>query len=81
MTVETKLPYDQDYVRSFSDNKNEPEWMRDLRLQALDLVDGLEMPKPDKTNIKRWNFDDYNIMLMEIKSTHYMIFQMMFKCF
>ncbi|QGH34202.1 Fe-S cluster assembly protein SufD [Gracilibacillus salitolerans] len=59
MTVETKLPYDQDYVRSFSENRKEPEWMKELRLQALDLADGLEMPKPDKTSIKRWKFDDY----------------------
>ncbi|WP_163579290.1 Fe-S cluster assembly protein SufD [Gracilibacillus saliphilus] len=59
MTVETKLPYDQDYVRSFSENRKEPEWMKELRLQALDLAEGLEMPKPDKTSIKRWKFDDY----------------------
>ncbi|SHM93336.1 Fe-S cluster assembly protein SufD [Gracilibacillus kekensis] len=59
MTVETKLPYDQDYVRSFSENRKEPEWMKELRLQALELAEGLEMPKPDKTSIKRWNFNDY----------------------
>ncbi|MDX8044724.1 Fe-S cluster assembly protein SufD [Gracilibacillus sp. S3-1-1] len=59
MTVETKLPYDQDYVRSFSENRNEPEWMKELRLRALDLAEGLDMPKPDKTSIVRWNFDDY----------------------
>ncbi|WP_058306819.1 Fe-S cluster assembly protein SufD [Gracilibacillus massiliensis] len=59
MTVETKLPYDQDYVRSFSENRNEPEWMKELRMQALELAEGLEMPKPDKTSIKRWNFNDY----------------------
>ncbi|WP_277678611.1 Fe-S cluster assembly protein SufD [Gracilibacillus dipsosauri] len=59
MTVETKLPYDQEYVRSFSEKRNEPKWMQDLRIQALDLAAGLEMPKPDKTRIVRWNFDDY----------------------
>jgi Fe-S cluster assembly protein SufD len=59
MTVETKLPFDQEYIRSFSANRNEPEWMQQLRLQALDLVEGLEMPKPDKTSIKRWNFTDF----------------------
>ncbi|WP_066192495.1 MULTISPECIES: Fe-S cluster assembly protein SufD [Gracilibacillus] len=59
MTVETKLPYDQDYIRSFSENRNEPEWMKELRLQALESAAGLDMPKPDKTSLKRWNFDDY----------------------
>ncbi|SER78824.1 Fe-S cluster assembly protein SufD [Gracilibacillus ureilyticus] len=59
MTVETKLPYDQDYIRSFSSNRNEPEWMQELRIQALELAEGLEMPKPDKTSIKRWNFNDF----------------------
>ncbi|WP_163536551.1 Fe-S cluster assembly protein SufD [Gracilibacillus sp. YIM 98692] len=59
MTVETKLPYDQQYVRSFSEKRNEPQWMQDLRQQALDLVETLENPKPDKTSIKRWNFHDF----------------------
>ncbi|GAB2544308.1 Fe-S cluster assembly protein SufD [Gracilibacillus alcaliphilus] len=59
MTVEIKLPFDQDYVRSFSENRNEPDWMKELRLQAFDLIAGLEMPKPDKTSLTRWNFDDY----------------------
>ncbi|ENH96821.1 FeS cluster assembly protein SufD [Gracilibacillus halophilus YIM-C55.5] len=59
MTVETKLPYDQEYIRSFSENQNEPNWMTDLRIQSLQLADNLEMPKPDKTSIKRWNFHDF----------------------
>ncbi|KAB8131780.1 Fe-S cluster assembly protein SufD [Gracilibacillus oryzae] len=59
MTVETKLPYDQDYIRSFSANRNEPDWMQELRIKALELAEGLEMPKPDKTSIKRWNFHDF----------------------
>lgn len=59
MTVETKLPYDKEYISQFSRDKNEPEWMRDLRLQALDQVDSLEMPKPDKTKITRWNFSKF----------------------
>ncbi len=59
MTVETKLPYDQAYVSTFSENRNEPKWMTELRLKALELAGNLEMPKPDKTSIVRWNFDDY----------------------
>ncbi|SET34812.1 Fe-S cluster assembly protein SufD [Oceanobacillus limi] len=56
MTVDTKLPYDQSYIKQFSQERNEPAWMKDLRLQALEQVDTLELPKPDKTNISKWNF-------------------------
>lgn len=59
MTVETKLPYDQDYINQFSQDRNEPDWMRDLRLQALEQADTLEMPKPDKTRITKWNFSEF----------------------
>ncbi|WP_010532217.1 Fe-S cluster assembly protein SufD [Lentibacillus jeotgali] len=59
MTVETKLPYDKDYITQFSQDNNEPDWMRDLRLQALEQADALEMPQPDKTNISKWNFSKF----------------------
>src|SRR5699024_8867439 len=61
MTVDTKLrlPYDQDYINQFSQERNEPEWMRDLRLQALEQANALEMPTPDKTRITKWNFSDF----------------------
>ncbi|PAV28673.1 Fe-S cluster assembly protein SufD [Virgibacillus profundi] len=59
MTVETKLPYDKDYITQFSSDRNEPEWMQVLRLQALEQVDVLEMPKPDKTKIGKWNFSRF----------------------
>src|SRR5699024_4098424 len=56
MTVMTKLPYDKTYIEQFSQERNEQDWMKDLRLQALELYDTIEMPKPDKTKITRWNF-------------------------
>lgn len=59
MSVETKLPYDQDYVSSFSEKRNEPNWMKEIRLKGLELADRLEMPKPDKTKITRWDFDTF----------------------
>ncbi|TMN21276.1 Fe-S cluster assembly protein SufD [Lentibacillus cibarius] len=59
MTVDTKLPYNKDYISQFSQEKSEPEWMRDLRLQALEQADSLEMPKPDKTKIDKWNFSHF----------------------
>jgi Fe-S cluster assembly protein SufD len=60
MTVEAKLPYDKDYVQQFSEKRNEPAWMNSLRLEALEHADSLEMPKPDKTKIGRWNFSRFN---------------------
>src|SRR5690625_3089775 len=59
MTVQTKLAYDKEYIESFSINRNEPEWMKDLRLQAFDQVNVLNLPEPDKTNIRRWNFTQF----------------------
>src|SRR5699024_1406029 len=59
MTVETKRLYDKDYIEQFSQERYEPEWMKSLRLHALEQVDVLELPTPDKTNIGKWNFSRF----------------------
>lgn len=59
MTVETKLPFDKDYIEQFSKGRNEPDWMKDFRLRAIEKSETLEMPNPDKTNISRWNFSRF----------------------
>lgn len=59
MTLETKSPINQDYVTSFSNELGEPDWLRDLRLQALAKVEDLPMPRPDKTKIDKWNFTNF----------------------
>lgn len=59
MTTEIKLPFDEEYVSSFSKDMKEPSWLSELRLNALDKVDGLELPKPDKTKIDKWNFTQF----------------------
>ncbi|MFQ3544779.1 Fe-S cluster assembly protein SufD [Halobacillus rhizosphaerae] len=59
MTVEVSLPYDKDYVTQFSQGLNEPEWMKNLRLSALEKSEALPLPKPDKTNISKWNFTEF----------------------
>src|SRR5699024_10659381 len=59
MTTVTKIPFDKEYVEQFSKQNNEPEWMQKLRLEGLDLANSLELPKPDKTNISRWNFTNF----------------------
>jgi Fe-S cluster assembly protein SufD len=56
--METKT-FNQDYVTSFSKQLGEPDWITDLRLQALAKIEDLPMPKPDKTKIDKWNFTSF----------------------
>lgn len=60
MSTETKLPFDKEYVSSFSKDMGEPAWLTELRLNALANADGLPMPKPDKTKIDKWNFTQFD---------------------
>jgi Fe-S cluster assembly protein SufD len=60
MTTETKLPVEQEYVSSFSQQNNEPAWLQELRVQAFANVDTLPLPKADKTKITNWNFTAFN---------------------
>ena len=59
MSVETKLTFDQEYVKQFSAGRGEPEWLLSFRLKALDLAEKLDLPKPDKTKIDKWNFTNF----------------------
>jgi len=59
MTIDTKMTIDQDYIRSFSSEKGEPEWLSELRLKAFALADEKALPNPDKTRIKNWNFTEF----------------------
>ena len=59
MTVETKLALSAEEVRSFSQSNNEPAAFADFRVSALEKAQSLEMPKPDRTNITKWNFIDF----------------------
>lgn len=60
MSIETKLPFGEEYVNSFSKSMGEPAWLTETRLQALANADHLPMPKPDKTNITKWNFTQFD---------------------
>ncbi|MDR7079002.1 Fe-S cluster assembly protein SufD [Neobacillus niacini] len=60
MTTETNLSFDKDFVRSFSKEMNEPAWLEELRLKALELSENLPMPRPDKTKIDKWNFTQFD---------------------
>lgn len=65
MSVQTKLSIDRQYVEQFSKGRNEPEWLTNFRLESFDLVDQLDLPKPDKTKIDNWNFTEFNHQLVE----------------
>lgn len=59
MTTQT-LNISEDQLVEYSQAHNEPSWLTELRKEALALTETLEMPKPDKTKISRWDFDTFN---------------------
>lgn len=65
MTTEIKLPFDQEFVSSFSKELGEPEWLTKHRLDALAKMENLPMPKPDKTKIDNWNFTQFDKLIVE----------------
>lgn len=67
MTIETKLPFDTEFVSSISKGNGEPAWLGEFRQKALNLADTLPMPRPEKTKIDKWNFIKYNT----VKSGNY----------
>jgi Fe-S cluster assembly protein SufD len=59
MSTETRLPFDKEYVNSFSKEMGEPAWLTEFRLNALANSENLPMPKPDKTKIQNWNLTQF----------------------
>ncbi|MEF3302296.1 Fe-S cluster assembly protein SufD [Paenibacillus sp. GYB003] len=57
--TQTVLPIDRNSVADLSKSRNEPSWLTDLRLKALELAGSLELPKLEKTRIDRWHLDAY----------------------
>ena len=58
MTTET-LNISEEQLVDYSKAQNEPSWMTELRQKALKLTETLEMPKPDKTKLRKWDFDTF----------------------
>ncbi|MGI6127124.1 MAG: Fe-S cluster assembly protein SufD [Planifilum sp.] len=56
MSVDTEILFDQKTVNQLSEKHQEPDWMRQFRLDALQKAAGLELPRVQKTRINRWNF-------------------------
>ncbi|MGL4522489.1 MAG: Fe-S cluster assembly protein SufD [Bacilli bacterium] len=54
MTTTTSFPYtEESVIRLFA---NSPEWFANVRKEALTKAQTLELPKPDKTKITKWDF-------------------------
>ncbi|MCH4459133.1 Fe-S cluster assembly protein SufD [Staphylococcus haemolyticus] len=58
MTTEP-LNISEEQLVDYSKAHNEPSWMTELRQKALKLTETLEMPKPDKTKLRKWDFDSF----------------------
>ncbi|MGK9044939.1 Fe-S cluster assembly protein SufD [Mammaliicoccus vitulinus] len=65
MATETKLNINIEDIVNYSASQNEPQWMTDLRKESFQNLDKLEMPKPDKTKIDRWDFDTFKTHAVE----------------
>ena len=53
------LNISEEQLVDYSKAHNEPSWMTELRKKALKLTETLEMPKPDKTKLRKWDFDSF----------------------
>jgi Fe-S cluster assembly protein SufD len=59
MTSQAILPIDRQTIVELSQSRQEPEWMTNLRAEALELAGSLELPKLEKTRIDRWNLRSF----------------------
>lgn len=59
MSTQITLPVNRDAVANLSARNNEPAWLTEFRLQALDKAATLDNPIFEKTKIDRWNLDAY----------------------
>ncbi|WP_163654873.1 Fe-S cluster assembly protein SufD [Listeria sp. PSOL-1] len=48
-----------DFIRTFSKNADEPSFLTDFRLASWELASKLDLPFVDKTKIDRWNFTQF----------------------
>ncbi|MCR8843696.1 Fe-S cluster assembly protein SufD [Paenibacillus sp. SC116] len=59
MSTEMIVPVDRETVAALSRSKNEPAWLAELRVQALEKAAELNLPIVEKTKIDRWNLQAY----------------------
>lgn len=59
MGTNTTLSVNREAVAALSNRKNEPLWLANLRLQALEQAAALDYPIFEKTKIERWDLHAY----------------------
>ncbi|WP_240416259.1 Fe-S cluster assembly protein SufD [Paenibacillus periandrae] len=69
MTTQAILPIDRQAIVQLSQSRQEPEWMTNLRSEALELAGSLELPVLEKTRIDRWNLRSFGTHKVEAEIT------------
>ncbi|GIO31401.1 MULTISPECIES: Fe-S cluster assembly protein SufD [Paenibacillus] len=59
MTTQTILPVNADSLSQLSKQRQEPAWLTENRLKALELAANLELPKLEKMRIERLDIQNY----------------------
>lgn len=54
-----------DMINDYSKQANEPSWLTAVRKDAFDRLNTIDMPKPDKTKLDKWNFNSVNHTIIE----------------
>lgn len=57
MSVDVKT-VDQEWIRRFSEQRGEPRWMTEFRLNAFESAEKLPLPKVEKMRVQRWRLGD-----------------------
>lgn len=60
LTQVQSLPFDKEDLTKFAEQRKEPKWFTEKRLEALALAEKLALPEPEKTRITDWNFTNFN---------------------
>lgn len=59
MSTKTMLPINRNTITELSTSRQEPDWMLQLRLQALDMAEQLELPQLEKIYLDRWQLNQF----------------------
>ncbi|MDR0270971.1 Fe-S cluster assembly protein SufD [Paenibacillus sp.] len=59
MTTQTILPVNAEGLSQLSKQRQEPAWLTENRMKALELAASLELPKLEKMRIERWDIQNY----------------------
>ncbi len=57
MSVDTNIRIGRDAVTQLSLQKQEPDWMLELRLKGFEAYENGKLPELEKTKIDKWNYD------------------------